>query len=218
VLLDYLKAHAHFLRQSESLSSLVPTWHGRCTAAWLEKEKVMLIATLLAQMVIAQGAPYALAPASRLWIEGDSNLHAWTCEAKKVDAQLDVDPGTPQMARGLSVHVPTADIDCGHGNMNDKLREALKTKSIDFKLISAERMPGEGVKIKARGSLTIAGVTKVANLVVDGTLQPDGSIEAKGALPMKMSWFGVEAPSALFLKTYDDITVKFDLRVAQPRS
>ena len=178
----------------------------------------MMLTALLAQMVVAQGAPYTVAPSSRLWIEGDSNLHAWSCEAKKVDAEIEVDPGTPQLAQGLSVHVPTADIDCGHGQMNDRLRDALKTRSIDFKLISAERLPGDGVKLKARGQLTIAGVTKIANIYVNGVVQPDGSIRATGALPMKMSMFGVDAPSALFLKTYDDITVKFDLHVAQRAS
>lgn len=172
-------------------------------------------AALLAQMVIAQSGPYAVKPSSRLWIEGDSNLHAWSCEAKKVDAEIEVDPSTPQMAHGLAVHIPTADIDCGNGGMNGRLRDALKTPSIDFKLISAERLPGEGVKLKARGELTIAGVTKIASIYVDGAVQADGSIRATGALPMKMSTFGVEPPSALFLHTKDEITVKFDFIVTQ---
>ncbi len=174
-----------------------------------------LIAALLSQLVIAQGAPYQLNPHSRLWIEGDSNLHAWSCDAKKVDAAIEVDPTAPEMAKGLAVHIPTANIDCGNGGMNGRLRDALKTPSIDFKLISAERLPGDGVKLKARGSLTIAGVTRIANIYVNGTVQPDGTIRATGSLPMKMSMFGVEPPGALFLKTYDDITVKFDLSVSQ---
>jgi polyisoprenoid-binding protein YceI len=174
-----------------------------------------LIAALLSQMVVAQGSPYTLNPQSRLWIEGDSSMHAWSCEAKKVDFALEVDPSSAAMARGLDIHIPTADMDCGNGGMNSRLRDALKTPSIDFKLISAERLPGAGVKLKARGSLTIAGQTRVANLFVDGVVQPDGTIRATGNLPMKMSWFGVQAPSVLFLKTYDDITVKFDLSVSQ---
>jgi polyisoprenoid-binding protein YceI len=174
-----------------------------------------LIAALLTQFVVAQGSPYALNPQSRLWIEGGSNLHDWSCEAKKLDASIEVDPAVPEMARGVAIHIPTADIDCGNGGMNSRLRDALKTKSIDFKLLSAERIPGEGVKLKARGQLTIAGVTKVANLFVDGVVQPDGTIRAKGSLAMKMSTFGVEAPSVVFLHTHDEITVKFDLSVAQ---
>ena len=172
-------------------------------------------AALLAQMVIAQSGPWAVKPSSRLWIEGGSNLHDWSCEAKKVDAEVEVDPGTPQLARGLAVHIPVEDIDCGNGGMNSRLRDALKTRSIDFKLISAERLPGEGVKLKARGELTIAGQTKIANIYVNGVVQPDGSIRASGALPMKMSTFGVEPPSVVFLHTHDEITVKFELLVTQ---
>ena len=161
------------------------------------------------------GRAVRLKAGSRLWIEGGSSLHDWSCEAKKIDASVQVDPATPEMARGVAIHIPTADIDCGNGGMNSRLRDALKTPSIDFKLISAARLPGAGVKLKARGSLTIAGQTHIANLFIDGVVRPDNSIRATGDLRMKMTDFGVSPPSVLFMHTNDDITIKFDLSVSQ---
>src|ERR1043165_8265907 len=41
---------------------------------------------------IAQGTARVVAgPESKLWIEGTSNLHGWSCKAEKLEAALDLD-------------------------------------------------------------------------------------------------------------------------------
>jgi hypothetical protein len=39
----------------------------------------------------AQSVRLAVAPESKLWIEGGSNLHGWSCKASSIDAMIDVD-------------------------------------------------------------------------------------------------------------------------------
>jgi len=176
-----------------------------------------MLLILLAQFVVAQGSPFALAAGSRLWIEGDSNLHPWSCKATALEVSVDVDAESAQIARGLTVRVPVAGLECGDGHMNDKLRDAMKADAhpiIEYKLISAERLPGEATKLKATGALTIAGKTREVTFVVDAALAGDGSAQAAGAVPISMTDYGVQPPTALLvLKTYDLVTVKFDIRV-----
>ncbi len=181
-----------------------------------------MLSTLIAVAVsLAQStSPFGFARDSRLWIEGDSNLHRWSCEAGNLDASFDVD-GNTIVPQGLAVSIPVARMDCGEGKMNDKMREALKSSTfpaIEYVLVSADRLPGAALKLKVTGKLTIAGQTHDVVFVVNGTTAPDGSIHAKGSLPLSMTDYGVEPPSALFgaIHAYPRILVKFDLH-AVPR-
>ena len=38
----------------------------------------------------------AVGPDSKLWIEGGSNLHDWSCKASAIDATIDVDESIAQ--------------------------------------------------------------------------------------------------------------------------
>jgi hypothetical protein len=43
-------------------------------------------------VVAAQETTRVSAPSdSKLWIDGTSNLHGWTCKAEKIDAVIDLD-------------------------------------------------------------------------------------------------------------------------------
>lgn len=177
----------------------------------------LILAVMVAQFVAAQGSPYALAPESRLWIEGDSNLHPWSCEAKKVSATIFSDPGSPLLARGLFLYVPISAIDCGNGTMNDKLRDALHRDAhpaILFKLSAVDRTTADGLRVQ--GELTINGVKRAITFPATGVLE-QGGVHARGAVPLLMSDYGVDPPGMLFLHTKNEITVKFDIRAAQKR-
>ena len=171
---------------------------------------------LIAQVAVSQGAPFALAPESKIWIEGDSSVHPWSCKATKFTAGISADPAAEQPARSLALHIPVEAIECGSGLMNGNLRNALKAEdypTIEYKLITARRLPGDGVILQTRGELSIAGHKRPVNITVDAAVNPDGSIYAIGKMPLKMSDFGVDPPSAMFgaIKTYDALQVKFEI-------
>ena len=54
---------------------------------------------LIAQVAVSQGAPFALAPESKIWIEGDSSVHPWSCKATKFTAGISADPAAEQPAQ-----------------------------------------------------------------------------------------------------------------------
>lgn len=92
----------------------------------------------------------AVSPDSRLWIEGGSNLHAWSCTASTFDATIDVDeamlkarPAFQTVLRRVRVTVPVRNLKCNYGGMDNNLYKALKadeTPQITYKP-SDERSP-----------------------------------------------------------------------------
>lgn len=174
---------------------------------------------MLSLILIAQ--VFAFAPESKIWIEGDSNLHPWSCQATAPQAQIDIDTAAPELARGLTLSVQVAGLECGSGKMNEKLRDALNADAhpvIEYQLVKAERVPGEKLQLQATGDLTINGKTRPVTFAVDVVLEPDGTARASGSVDILMTDFGVEPPTALLvLKTYDRVTVKFEIRTI-PRS
>ena len=98
-------------------------------------------------------ARLAVAPTSKLWIEGTSNVHDWKCEATTIDAAIDIDALAAQLATALPkalkkvvVKVPVKSLKCGHGKMDDNMYKALKADEnpeISFIMSSFETLPAE---------------------------------------------------------------------------
>ena len=81
----------------------------------------------------AQSVRLAVGPDSKLWVEGGSNLHGWSCKASAIDAAIDVDEAfltsttiTPTLLKKVTVKVPVRNLKCGHGGMDNNLYKALK--------------------------------------------------------------------------------------------
>ena len=173
----------------------------------------------------AQSVRLAVAPDSKLWIEGGSNLHGWSCKASSIDAMIDVDEAflksaSPTQLKKVQVKVPVRNLKCGHGGMDGNLYKALKADAspdISYILGSFDVVPGAGdvFTVKSVGTLKIAGAEKTVNMDVSATKLADGSIRADGEVPLLMTDFGVKPPTAMFgtLRTDNKVTVKFSLVV-----
>jgi polyisoprenoid-binding protein YceI len=173
----------------------------------------------------AQSIRLAVNPDSKLWIEGGSNLHGWSCKASAIDATVDVDEAflkstSPTLLKKVQVKVPVRNLKCGHGGMDNNLYKALKANDapdISYVLGSFDVVPaaGDAFTVKSVGTLTIAGTEKTVNMDVSATKLADGSIRADGELPLLMTDFGVKPPTAMLgtLRTDNKVTVKFSLLV-----
>jgi polyisoprenoid-binding protein YceI len=173
----------------------------------------------------AQSIRLAVNPDSKLWIEGGSNLHGWSCKASSIDATIDVDEAfvkstSPTLLKKVQVKVPVRNLKCGHGGMDNNLYKALKANDspdISYILGSFDVVPGAGdaFTVKSVGTLNIAGTEKTVNMDVSATKLADGSIRADGELPLLMTDFGVKPPTAMLgtLRTDNKVTVKFSLLV-----
>ena len=176
----------------------------------------------------AQSVRLAVGPDSKLWIEGGSNLHDWSCKASAIEAAIDVDETfikttavSATSLKKVQVKVPVRNLKCGNGKMDNNLYKALKADDapeIGYILGTFDVVPGattDSFTVKAVGALSVAGTEKTVNMDVTAVRLPDGGVRAEGALPLLMTDFGVKPPTALLgtLRTDNKITVKFSLLV-----
>ena len=172
----------------------------------------------------------AVRPDSRLWLEGSSNVRDWRCEATSLDASVDIDDGihavgsTAARVRGVQVRVPTHALTCGRSQMDHIMYKALhvddapECRQIVGRFDVVSTAAGARPTLVMQGTLRIAGRERVVRMPVELEEQPDGSVRAKGALPILMTDYGISPPTALFgvVRTEDRIVVKFDLLVDRP--
>ena len=185
--------------------------------------------TLIAGVARAQDTRVVASADSKLWIDGTSNLHGWSCKATALDAAIDLDAGLatqiatapPKALKRVQVKVPVKSLKCGHDAMDNNLYKALKadeTADISYILATFEAAPGEAkdtFTLHTVGTLAIAGTEKKIEMDVVATRLADGSVTAKGLVPIKMTDFGIKPPTAIFgrLKTGDEVKVNFELMV-----
>lgn len=162
-----------------------------------------------------------LADESQLWIEGSSSVNTFTCAAGTVDGTgIFARPSAPRDVTA-EVWIPVRQLDCGKARMNNDLYTALNAQvhpHILFRLDEAHLVTSatddDGMSyLRATGQLTIAGVERTIALNLQGHQRPDGTYRATGSLPLRMSDFGIDPPTALLglIKAHDRITVRFDL-------
>lgn len=166
-----------------------------------------------------------LAPESRLWVDGTSTLRSFQCRATSFTA--DVETQAPeavravlageQAVRTVDVRVPAAALDCGNGKMNDHMWKALKAKEhavIEFRLASYETTrSADGITGRITGVLTLGGVQQTITMQGAATDGGDGSLRVVGSHELRMSEYGLEAPTLMLgtLKVADRVKVGFDL-------
>jgi polyisoprenoid-binding protein YceI len=174
-------------------------------------------------------ARVAVSPESKLWIDGTSNLHSWSCKAERLDAAIDLDAAVaaqlgsapPKALKRVDVKVPVKSLKCGHGAMDNNLYKALNadaTPDVSYILATFEAAPGEAkdsFTLHTIGTLTVAGKERKIEMDVVATRLPDGTVKAIGMVPIKMTDYGISPPTAIFgrLKTGDEVKVNFELTV-----
>jgi polyisoprenoid-binding protein YceI len=169
--------------------------------------------------------PLNVTPESRLWVEGTSTVRSFRCTAKEINAAVEaanseapaaVLAGT-KAVRSAEVKVPAAKLECGNGTMNEHMRKALKVTqapTIVFQLSSYELAAQEGTsKVKMSGTLQLGGTERPIELNADAQAAPDGGLKVTGSAPIKLSDYGLKAPSLMMgtMKVGDQVTVKYDL-------
>lgn len=167
--------------------------------------------------VFGQDSKVVLAE-SKLAVNGTSNVHDWTIEAKAMSgkASVTLDAGDLKAIKSLDFSVEVEQLKSGKSGMDKNTFKALKStshKNISFKLVKVVKIStisDNNYTVEAQGDLTIAGVTKRINQSFTVKLIGKKMVFT-GKQKIDMTVYGVEPPKALMgtIKTGKDVTVDF---------
>ena len=162
---------------------------------------------------------YILSDDYLVTIQGTSNLHNWEETVKKVSGKgsLSWNEDGSFNLNTILIKIDVFSIKSDNSIMDKKTYSALKAEKfpeISFSLSSPVKTMKVGSgenSIVAKGNLTIAGITKPVTIQLKASMVKQGLLLFQSSQTIKMSDYGVDAPTALFgtLKTGDQITLNF---------
>jgi len=208
---------------------------GRGSAFPVAKTKIMNWPTLYILIMLPWSMGYLATTqriefhsVSSLSISGSSNVNTFSCLCEQplqpMQIGLTVQPGD-QLARfkGAVLELKSRALDCGHKGMNKDMYQTLEADqhpTIDIKLEAVRYQPGyspefcsEWVTMLASANLTVAGRTKRVHLQIQGKQTGEDQYRFRSQLPIQMTDFGIEPPTALLglVKVDNEITIHLDL-------
>lgn len=168
---------------------------------------------------------------SRLWLEGSSNVKAWTCKATAMEALIAIDASladsrdeatVARSLRGVDVIVPVRMLKCGDRHMEANMYSALKAPkppAISYIIADFELTPslsGDRLSVEATGKMSVAGAERSVSMTVKTEKLPDGTRRARGTVPIRMTDFGIVPPRSWFgmLRTADKVLIQFEIFVS----
>ena len=168
---------------------------------------------------------------SRLWLEGSSNVKAWTCKATAMEALIAIDASSAdsrdeatvaRSLRGVDVIVPVRMLKCGNRHMEANMYSALKAlkpPAISYIIADFELTPslsGDRLSVEATGKMSVAGAERSVSMTVKTERLPDGTRRARGTVPIRMTDFGIVPPRPWFgmLRTADKVLIQFEIFVS----
>lgn len=177
------------------------------------------LGALLLLALPAAASEVKLSPASRLWLEGDSSLHAYTSSATALTADFSFEAAGPLAAAivakspaRLTVRVPVAGLKSAHDGLDKNLRKALKASEHPDIVFTLKSYAVTGASVAATGELTVAG--KSREVVLEARYEArDGKLFVEGAEPVLMTDHGIKPPTMMLgaIKTADLVVVQYRL-------
>ena len=197
-------------------------------------QKWAISAALFAALAVfaADTIKFESRPGSKVKVDGTSTVHDWTVESGIVKGTMEVpadfasNPAAAAKNTKVEVTIPVRSLKSGKTSMNNIMWEAMKMKdhpNIDYKLLEltpkSGGAQGSSAQFDAKGTLTVAGVTRTNTMPV--TIEKVDATKAKatGTATVKMTDFGIKPPAPTvglgFIKTGDDVKITFEWHTEQ---
>lgn len=157
------------------------------------------------------------AKTSKIEIDGTSNIHDWTINAERFQANLSVQKEDSKILniQSLELKLVAASLKSGKSGMDKNTYKALNTDkypNITFQL-------SEKAAIKTNTTAVLKGVLKISGKTQHVTIpvkveEKDDKIHLTGNHEIDMTAYGIEPPTAMFgtISTGEKVTVKFNLQ------
>lgn len=172
---------------------------------------------------------------SKLRMDGTSTIHDWHAETDIIGGSMELEATFPD-ASGKSapsavkpkveVKIPVRSLKSSGGKrMDTVMQEHLKFeqhKVIEYRVLELAPKAGAAGQFDAKGTLSIAGVTKTNTMPVTIERVENTKLKVKGITSLKMTDFGIKPPAPEILglsviKTGDDVKLSFEW-VTEPKA
>ncbi|MEE4196834.1 MAG: YceI family protein [Bacteroidales bacterium] len=184
----------------------------------MKKMNLLILLVGLTALVSAQTRYNLDNTGSSIVVEGTSSVHDWEMEANGLKSAVVLHFNDNKLTE-----IKDAEFSCLAENvvsdnsiMNNKTHDALKAKKhpqISFRLKSVDRLDvtGNSVSGEVSGILKIAGVSQSIRFNFTGHLNPGHMFTISGTVPLMMSDFNIDPPTAMLgaLKTGDKVKINF---------
>jgi polyisoprenoid-binding protein YceI len=160
-----------------------------------------------------------IAPNSKLFIIGKTNVNTFKCEYDilKLDKPVPVSfkkHGNKITFDKTILVLDNMNFDCGGPGINNDFQELLKTKThpkVFMKLKEIRKGEANGNLIQALVDLEIAGITKAYTIPIE--LKEEGNMMIKGVVALNIRDFNLEPPKKALgmIVVKDVIEINFDL-------
>jgi len=169
---------------------------------------------------------YTLAKDYSIIISGTSNLHNWSEKVETASGYgtISINSDGSINLETLHIQMDVHSIKSDMGSvMNINTYKALKGE-LNPTIIFALTAPIKNIKanstekvISAKGDLTIAGISKSVDMLVNVFLQKDVQLSFQGSQTIQLTDYDIIPPTALFgtLKTGNVITIQYKTRFLQ---
>ena len=150
---------------------------------------------------------------SSIKITGTSSLHDWESEAQSFDIAVTMDNN---LLKELNGSIQVKSIKSGKSIMDEKTYDALGADKFPDIKFQANQLEIKNGKVTGKVAVTIKGVTQSYDLSSSSTLT-GGNVKVTGSVPLDMTAFGIEPPTAMFgtLETGKDVTINFQITLKQ---
>lgn len=182
------------------------------------KVVILIVSLLIAQVLPAQEKYKLVQDKSTLKVKGTSTVHDWEMVAEKVNSELLVafNGQNNFEFKDVSVACQAEKILSDNSIMDSKTHKALKASkhpTISFKMrsLSNFKINDSSFSGELTGYVKIAGVTKQLKFKFSGNIISKDKIQVNGVVPLKMSDFNIEPPTAMLgaLKTGNEVEVEY---------
>ena len=156
----------------------------------------------------------------KMTIQGTSSLHDWESTVEKLECKGSVVvAGSGLDVKDIVVKIPVTSIKSTKGKMMDnKTYDAFdqeKNPNIVFTM-TGKKVNENNSTMDIKGNLSMAGVTKAIDLVLNYKILPNGELQIAGSKKIILTEFKMKPPTAMMgtIKVGDEVVVGFDITLS----
>jgi polyisoprenoid-binding protein YceI len=179
---------------------------------------LLIITNLMVIDPVQAQTPYHI-KSEKITVAGSSSLHDWVSDVTKVEwsGSLKLTDGKLMEVVSVRVKIPVTSIKSDNGRIMDgKTYDAFNSEKYPTITYQMSEATLTGDVIKATGTLSMAGASKVISLDVKSIVLSTGDVQLTGSYTLNMRDYKMTPPTAVMgtIKVGEEVTINFDLTLS----